>query len=167
MVSRWCWGWRGRGRRRLASIVGATPDGALFVAWAGDAATDDELATVFAQAADRWQVLEVVVAPRQRGDLVARLAESLPVEVWPNRVDLEVASATEWRRAIIEGRVAHDHHPLLAEHVGASVAKSTTDGSLRLVPPEDGRPVDAARAARMAWWRALDVGARLEAPAVF
>ena len=115
----------------------------------------------------RWRVLEVVVAPRQRGDLVARLGESLPVVVWPNRVDVEVASATEWRRAIVEGRVAHDHHPLLAEHVGASVAKSTTDGSLRLVPPDDGRPVDAARAARMAWWRALDVGARLEAPAVF
>ena len=149
------------------AVVGATPDGALFVAWAGDVATDDELAVVFAQAAERWRVLEVVVAPRQRGDLVARLSEFLPVEVWPNRVDIEVASATEWRRAIVEGRVAHDHHPLLAEHVAASVARSTSDGSLRLVPPDDGTPVDAARAARMAWWRALDVGVRLEAPAVF
>ena len=48
-----------------------------------------------------------------------------------------------------------------------AVARSTSDGSLRLVPPDDGTPVDAARAARMAWWRALDIGVRLEAPAVF
>ena len=113
------------------AVVGATADGALFVAWASETATDDELAAVFEAAATRWRVLEVVVAPRQRGDLVARLAESLPVEVWPNRVDVEVASSTEWRRAIVEGRVAHDHHPLLADHVGASVARSTSDGSLR------------------------------------
>jgi phage terminase large subunit-like protein len=109
----------------------------------------------------------VIVAPRFRAQLVDRLVDAgAPVEVWPNRVDLEVASATEWRRAIVERRVGHDHHPLLAEHVSASVARSTPDGSLRLVPPDDGRPVDAARAARMAWWRLTD-RPRLEAPTIF
>ena len=153
------------------AVVGATFDGALFVAWAAEVATDDELEAVFAAAAERWRVAEVVVAPRTRANLVARLGDGgadgrspLPVEVWPNRLDLEVTSATEWRRAIIEGRVAHDHHPLLAEHVSASMARSTSDGSLRLVQPDDGRPVDAARAARMAWARAIDLGADRSVP---
>jgi hypothetical protein len=91
----------------------------------------------------------------------------VPVTVWPNRVDIEVDSATEWRRAIVEGRAPHDHHPLLAEHVGATVARATSDGSLRLVGRDETRPSDAARAARMAWWRARDVGVRMEAPAVY
>jgi phage terminase large subunit-like protein len=150
------------------AVVGATGDGALFVAWADDSATDDQLVAVIAAASARWRVLEVCVAPRTRPNLVAELHDDgVPVEVWPNKLDLEVASATEWRRAIIEGRVAHDHHPLLAAHVAATVARSTPDGSLRLAAPDDDRPVDAARAARMAWWRSLDVGARLEAPAVY
>jgi phage terminase large subunit-like protein len=143
------------------AVVGATLDGAVFVAWAAETATDDELASVLAAAFERWRVAEVVVAPRCRGNLVARLGDDrAPVEVWPSRVDVEVTSATEWRRAIVEGRVPHDHHPLLAEHVAASVARSTSDGSLRLVAPDDGRSVDAARAARMAWSRAVDLADR-------
>ena len=147
------------------ALVGATLDGALFVAWASEVATDDELQGVFEAAAQRWRVVEVVVAPRQRSNLIPRLVEAgLEVEVWPNRVDVEVSSATEWRRAIVEGRVPHDHHQLLGGHVAASVARSTSDGSLRLVPPDDGRPVDAARAARMAWSRAVDLGADSTVP---
>jgi hypothetical protein len=151
------------------AVVGATLDGELFVAWAEtDVVTDDQLAVVFERAAQRWRVVEVIVAPRQRSNLVARLADAgMPVDVWPNSVDIEVTSATEWRRAIVEGRVPHDHNPLLAQHVAASIARSTSDGSLRLAQAEDGRPIDAARAARMAWWRSLDVGSRLEAPAVY
>jgi len=150
------------------AVVGATMDGELFLAWGADAATDDQLVEVFDQAARRWRVVEVVAAPRQRSGLIPRLVDAgLEVNVWPATVDVEVSSATEWRRAIVEGRVAHDHHPLLAEHVSATVARSTADGSLRLSPPDDGSPVDAARAARMAWWRALDVGSRYEPAGVF
>jgi phage terminase large subunit-like protein len=149
------------------AVVGATIDGALFVAWASDTATDDELAAVFQAAAEQWQVVEVVVAPRQRANLIPVLVDAgLAVEVWPNRLDVEVSSATEWRRAIMEGRVAHDHHPVLGKHVTASAARSTSDGSLRLVPPDDGRPVDAARAARMAWWRVTDPDA-VSVPAIY
>jgi hypothetical protein len=135
------------------ALVGATPDGGLFVAWAAEVATDDELEAVIASALDRWQVLELVIAPRCRANLVARLVGRVEVSVWPNRVDVEVQSSTAWRQAIVEGRVAHDHHPLLGAQVAASVARSTADGSLRLAAPDDGTPVDAARAARMAWWR--------------
>ena len=135
------------------AMVGATFDGAVFVAWAADQATDDEIdgrvgcggGTV---AGDRgsWSL---------HGSARTWSPACRPngcVEVWPNRVDVDVASSTEWRRAIVEGRVAHDHHPVLAAHVAATVARATTDGSLRLSAPSDGRPVDAARAARMAWW---------------
>jgi hypothetical protein len=153
--------------RSSVAMVGATGDGALFLAWASDVATDDQLADAVAAAVARWEVLDVVFAPRMRPNLVAALQADLEVTVWPNRVDVEVDSATEWRRAIIEGRVPHDHDPLLAEHVAASTARSTGDGSLRLVAPDDGRPVDAARAARMAWWRVVEIGTRLEAPAIY
>jgi hypothetical protein len=148
------------------ALVGATPDGAVFLAWTSDSATDDDIEAKLGAAADRWQVTGVVIAPRIRPNLVARLQAVFDVEVWPNTVEAEVTSSTEWRRGIIEGRVAHDHHAVLGEHVAASVARSTTDGSLRLTGPADGTPVDAARAARMAWWRATQ-SAMLEAPRIF
>jgi phage terminase large subunit-like protein len=150
------------------SIVGCTMDGALFVAYTRDDVnvTDPDLADLFLKATEKWNVLEVVVAPRQRSQLLPVLEQmGLVVDVWPNSTDIEVTSATEWRRAIVEGRVPHDHHPVLAKHVSASVARSTSDGSLRLA--EGDSPVDAARAARMAWWRARDASARLEAPAIW
>jgi len=149
------------------AVVGASMDGAVFVAWANETATDSELESVLEAASKRWQVVDLVVAPRIRTALVRHLAEGRPVTVWPHRVEIEVASSTEWRRAIVEGRVAHDHHPLLANHVGASVARATSDGSMRLTPPDDGRPVDAARAARMAWWQVTHTEALTEVPAIF
>jgi hypothetical protein len=149
------------------AIVGCTFDGAVFVAWAAEEASDDDIANVLATCADRWQVDGIVAAPRWRANLIHRLADEHNVSVWPNSTNLDVMSATEWRRGIVEGRVAHDHHRLLAEHVSASSARYTADGSLKLVAPADGRLVDAERAARMAWWRAVDLGQRLEAPAVY
>lgn len=145
------------------AVVGATLDGAVFLAWAAEMATDDELGRVLAQAGERWRVVATVFAARMRPNLVAGLDG---VEVWPLDAGLDVESATEWRRAIVEGRVPHDHHPLLGEHVAACAVRSMPDGTLRLVAPDDGRPVDAARAARMAWWRAGHL-TRVEAPAIF
>jgi len=149
------------------AVVGCTFDGSVFVAWAADEASDDDIAKVLTACTERWQVDEVVAAPRWRANLIHQLADEHTVNVWPNRVDIEVMSATEWRRGIVEGRVAHDHHRLLAEHVSATTGRSTPDGSLRLAAPDDGRLVDGERAARMAWWRAVDIGARRESPAVF
>jgi phage terminase large subunit-like protein len=141
------------------AVVGASFDGALFMVWSAETATDDELDSVLAAASGRWQLAEVVFAPRQRAKLVAKLTRSgeVDVHVWPNRVEVEVTSSTEWRRAIVEGRIAHDHDPVLAAHLGATVGQSTPDASLRFVAPGDGRPVEAARAARMAWWRAVEL----------
>ena len=148
------------------AVVGCTLDGALFVAWAAESATDAELFGVIQAAGERWDVVELVVAPRCRVNLVAELQADGEVTVWPGGLDVEVASSSAWRQAIMEGRVAHDHHPLLAAHVSGSVARAMRDGSLRLVAPDDGTAVDAARAARMAWWRVVDQP-RVEAPAIY
>jgi phage terminase large subunit-like protein len=149
------------------ALVGATLDGAVFLAWCSDSATDDDLEDTISAAWTRWTVRSLVVAPRTRAALVRRLTDGgLPLEVWPARLDLEVSSSTEFRRAIVEARIAHDHHPVLAEHVGAVVGTAGPDGSLRLGAPADGREVDAARAARMAWWRAVE-SAETPAPAIY
>lgn len=149
------------------AVVGSTLDGAVFLGFAADAADDDELELVLADAWPRWLVRGLVVAPRTRATLVRRLIDGgLPVEVWPSRADLEVESSTEFRRAIVEGRIGHDHAPLLAEHVGNLVGTAGPDGALRLTAPADGREVDAARAARMAWWRAVEAN-ETPAPAIY
>jgi phage terminase large subunit-like protein len=150
------------------ALVGATPDGAVFLAYSADQATDDELEEVLSDAWTRWNVLELIVAPRTRANLVRRLTDSgLNVNVWPNRTDLEVSSSTEWRRAIVEGRLAHDHDATLAQQVRALVGHPTPDGSLKLGPPDDGTPVDAARAAKLAWWRALELADSAQVPAIY
>jgi len=137
------------------AVVAATAEGVVGLAWASETATDDDLAEVIGRAAERWQLSTVVFPPQTRTRLFARLATlGLPVEVWDAKAD--VTSSTEWRRAIIERRVAHDHDPLLARHVAATVGRTTTSGGLRLVAA-DGGAADACTAARMAWWTATTV----------
>jgi len=139
------------------AVVGCTLDGGVFLAWTAEAATDDELEEILREAWERWNVVELAIAPRTRPNLVHRLVDAgLPVWAWPHRLDLEVESSTEFRRAIVEGRLGHDHEPELATQIGALVGVPTADGSLRLTAPTDGIPVDAARAARIAWYRARE-----------
>lgn len=146
--------------RSTVAVVGATPDGAIFHAYSGtgEYATDETIDEQINAACHRWNVVEVVVAPRTRANLVRYWQDlgAFPVWVWPNTVEVDAASSTEWRRAIVEGRVAHDHDPELGEQVAALVGRPTADGSLRLGAPDDETPVDRARAARMAWWRAIE-----------
>ena len=140
------------------ALVGATLDGSVFLAWGADTADDETLDDKVQAACLRWGVREIVVAPRIRSALVPRWADAgLPVTVWPStRNDVDVASSTDFRNAIVDGRIAHDHDPVLAAHVGALVGRANPDGSLRLDAPDDGRDVDAGRAARLAWFRARE-----------
>jgi hypothetical protein len=41
-------------------------------------------------------------------------------------------------------------------HIAALVGHATPDGALRLDAPDSGVEVDAGRAARYAWWRAIE-----------
>jgi phage terminase large subunit-like protein len=118
---------------------------------------------VVAAACERWYVSEVVYPRRIRVQLFDELTNSgLPMTPWAATPEVGAASANELWRAINDGRLAHDHHPLLEQHMAAQRARWSTDGSLRLIPSED-EPCDAAIAARMAWWTAID---NLEPPGV-
>jgi phage terminase large subunit-like protein len=144
------------------TVVVATAEGTVALAWAADVATDDDLAGVIEAACERWHVRRIVFPPQTRTRLYGRLFDQgAPVECWDAKA--EVASSTEWRRAIIERRVAHDHDPLLAAHVSATVARTTASGGLRLVAGDGA--ADGCAAARMAWWTATT--AELAEPAIY
>lgn len=140
------------------ALVGCTLDGAIFLAYWAETATDDELDEVVGAAWERWNVRELVVQPRTRGTLVRRWIDGgVPVTIWPSsRNDVEVASSTDFRRAIVDRKLAHDHDPIVTAHIAALVGHATPDGALRLDAPETGVEVDAGRAARMAYWRAIE-----------
>lgn len=144
--------------KRTLAVVGSTLDGELFHCWAADIATDEQLEAVLAAAVERWDVVEVTHPRRIRTRLFAELARTgMPLRQWDSGADNESASANELYRAVIDGRLAHDHHPLLVEHVDALGARVAVDGSIRLTRPDDGRPCDAALALRAAWWRATQL----------
>lgn len=144
--------------KRTLAVVGSTLAGEVFHCWASDTATDEQVERVLSQCAERWDVLEVTHPKRIRTHLFAELArQSLPLRPWDGTADVEAASANELYRAAIDGRLVHDHHPLLAEHVDALAVRTNVDGSIRLVRGDDGKNADAALAARAAWWRALQL----------
>ena len=141
--------------KRTLAVVGCGLDGALFHIWAAEAAADAELRAVLDKAMARWEVVEIVHPWRIRTGLFADLERAeAPVKAWERTPDSEAASANELYRAIVEGRLAHDHAELVSEHMANLAVRTAVDGSLRLTRPENGAPVDAALAARAAWWRA-------------
>ena len=146
--------------RRTLAVVGATLDGQVFFGWAAEAATDDELRAVLAHGLSTWDVKEVCHNRRIRAGLFAELkADGVAVHAWSTSADVEASSANEFYRAILEGAVAHDHNELVETHMAGLAVRWAVDGSLRLTRPDDGRDVDAALAARAAWWRAAQLAA--------
>lgn len=140
--------------RRTSAVMLATLSGELAFGYAAEAATDEELRRVVWDAAERYRVVEVTYPRRLRPSLFADLAEDgLDCVPWDNTPDAEATSANEFYRAIVEGRVPHDHDGLVAQHMAGVRVRLAVDGSLRLSRPDTGF-VDAALAARAAWWRA-------------
>ena len=139
--------------RRQVAVVGATLDGSVFFGWQAEKPADAELKHVLHAASEQWDVLEIVHKPHIRLNLMAELIDmDLPVEVWPGDRATDVDSTAALYQAIAEERVAHDHHPLLAEQIGRLTAQIDRQGNPRLVEAED--DVCAALAVRAAWWRA-------------
>lgn len=144
--------------KRTLAIVGAALDGSVFHVWAAETPSDEQVSQVLELALDRWDVREIVHPSRIRGRLFAELGtRGFPLRPWGGGAELEAASANELYRGILEQRIAHDHDGLVETHMDALAARTAVDGSLRLSPPEDGRPTDAAFAARAAWWRAFEL----------
>ena len=144
-------------RRSTAVMMATIPDCELIYGWSAEQATDEEVKEIILQALDTYNVVEIVHFPKVRKELVKSLEEVTDATIvpWKGMLVEEVTSANEFHRAVVERRLAHDHHPILMEHMNNVHAKVTEDG-LRLTRPlEDGRWIDAAMAARMAWWRAL------------
>jgi phage terminase large subunit-like protein len=143
--------------RRTSAVVLSTLSGEIAFGYAADAATDEELERVILDAASRYRVVEVSYPRRLRPNLFARLQDAgVTVRPWDGTPDLEAIATTEFYRAIVEGRVAHDHDQMISEAMGAVRVRLGTDGSIRLARPDRGT-VDAALAARAAWWRARDL----------
>jgi hypothetical protein len=148
--------------RRTMAVVGATLDGAVFFGWGSEAALDQDLRRTLETAAEQYELRAIVHPKRIRPRLFAELHEAgMPVEAWDGSPDNEASSANEFYRAIVGqetgNRLAHDHHPVLDEHTASLRVRFGVDGSLRLARPDDGTDVDAAIAARNAWWRALQL----------
>jgi len=141
--------------QRSMALVGCTLDGALFLVWAAESATDEQLEQVLTQAFERWDCVELVHYARIRPQVAELAAEAqVPAYAWTGKVADEVMSANEMHRAVVEQRVRHDHDPLLAEQMSSVELQLVPDG-IRLRRPASGkRWIDAAMAARMAWFRA-------------
>jgi hypothetical protein len=151
--------------RRTAAVIGCSIDGAIFLVYAGEAASDDKLHHVLAESIDRWNVVEISHPKRLRRRLFEELAnEGMPLRPWAGTPDEEASSAGDFHRAITEGRIPHNHHPVLSSHMDQLAVKTMNDGSPRLVRPADGADVDAALAARAAWWRSAEVADQVNAP---
>ena len=148
--------------RRTLAIVGATLDGGVFFGWGQEAALDADLRRTLERAAEQYELREIVHPKRIRPRLFAELREvGLPCVPWDSSPDNEATSANEFYRAIVgqetSNRLAHDHDALVADHMARLRVRYAVDGSLRLARPDDGAFVDAAIAARNAWYRALQL----------
>jgi len=144
--------------QRAVAIAGATMDGAVFHGWAGEGALDQDVRGWLERAMEQWEVRTIVPNKRIRPALFSELRElGAPIEPWDHSSDNEATSAMEFYRAILEGSLAHDHAEVIAQHMAVLRARYGVDGSLRLARPDVGGFVDAAIAARNAWWTASQV----------
>jgi len=137
------------------ALVGCTLDGGIFLVWAAEQASDDEVSEVLARAFSQWNVVELAHYARIRPGIVDIAREAgVAAYPWLGKVAEEVMSANEMYRAVVEQRIAHDHHPLISSQMASIELQLVPDGIRLRRPVGDKRWIDAAMAARMAWWRA-------------
>lgn len=144
-------------RRSTAVMLAKVGSGELHFGWAAEQASDEQLADVLEEAFSKYQVVELVHFPKVRRELIKKLEDAHICDVmpWKGLTIEEISSANEMHRAVVERRLAHDHNPLLIEQMGNVHARVTEDGLRLSRPLDDGKWIDVANAARMAWWRAL------------
>ncbi len=141
--------------QRSMALVASTLDGGIFLVWAAEQASDEEVTDVLQRAFSQWNVVELAHFARIRPGIVDVAREAgVATYPWLGKVAEEVTSANEMYRAVVEQRLAHDHHPVIASQMASIELQLVPDG-IRLRRPVGGKQlIDAAMAARMAWWRA-------------
>lgn len=140
--------------RRSTAIVGADLDsGAVFLIYAGEGIDDSEVEQVIAESCAKWEVTEIVHYPSIRPELIAKLDRTgYPLVEWKlNRNEESSATGAMWS-AIVEGRLIHDGSPLLDAHMSNVAYRDTAAGVILRRIHNEGAFIDAAMAARMAWW---------------
>ena len=102
---------------------------------------------------DRYNVREVVFDPRYFASESQHLADAgfEIAPVYPQSSSMREAEQ-EFKKAVLNGKLAHDGDQVLASHVDAVVWKQTGSGGK--IDKLAGRKIDAAAAAIMAVWRA-------------
>ena len=145
--------------RRTLAVVGCGLDGTVFFAYAADSAPDEQLRRLLAAYMDRFEVREIVHNRRIRVALFRELAaDGMPLTPWAASSDVEAASANDFYREIVEGRIAHDHDALVDEHMrrargalarGRLVALVALRGRGRVLGGAGGK--DGMVAARRSW----------------
>jgi phage terminase large subunit-like protein len=142
--------------RRSTAIVGAdVGTGAIFLLWAGELADDHEVVEVMQRAIDRYNVVEVSYYPTIRPTLMAELdRRGLPMREWSTTPTEEARVTNALWQAIAEGTLAHDGSELLREHFENVGHRDGPKGTVLRRVHSEGRWIDAAMAARMAWARA-------------
>lgn len=148
------------------ALIGCTLEGYVFTIAVWTAPDDDprwrvprhEVTSTIASAFERWDVLELAADPwGWRSELEEwHAAHGGRVAEWNTAYARRMAPATDrFYAAVMEGQLSHDGNPLLAEHIGNAVAKSTAMGDL-ITKDRRGstRKIDAAVAAIVAYDRA-------------
>ena len=139
--------------RRSTAVVGADVDtGNVFLIWAREEATDTEVEAVIDEACARWNVTEIVHYPTLRARLMGQLErKGYPLRSWEIGRQAEATATNELWNAIATGRFTHDGSELLAEHFANVAFRDTPQGVVLRRVSVDGRWIDGAMAARMAW----------------
>ena len=156
----------GTARRSTALTMASLRDNSVHLLFAGEQVTDEELLAAVDVANGRWQVQEIVCYPTIRAGLQSDMERrGYPVTAWRlGRIEEAQTTNSLWA-AITTGTFVHDGNPTLVEHFHNVGAKDTPHGIvLRRIG--NGRWIDAAMSARMAWWQSLPAN-QPAAPALY
>lgn len=171
-------GFWGGVNRTSAGLIGATADGYLFVVdyWEptpGLRITDDEVEAAVTTAVDEWQPEELVTSRTGGSGWISQ------IEAWSDRygniVEIPVNSPARMGPACdrfytaahdtTERALTHDGHPALARHIANCVPAISVHGTYIRPGPGENQHIDLARAAVLAYERAMTPAAEPVDPA--
>lgn len=169
-------GFWGGTNRDAAGLVAATTDGYLFVVdwWEptpGLRILDEEVEAAVAGAVDEWNPIEIVSSRTGGSGWINQIEEWS--ETYGNLVELPVNSPARMGPAcdrfytgVHNGSLTHDGHPVLARHIANCVPATSVHGTFIRPGPGENQHVDLARAAVLAFERAMSVEEMAE-PAIW